>query len=142
MRTRLAHTLSFWLLGAVALSVLAMGGLTAWNLRQGFGAYLQARDLERLDAFVALVADRLAQADASTADAAPPPDMRALLRELAMREGVPAAACREPRPDVPALMDRRADRRARKTASARAWRCSGRTAVPGPARRSTATCRA
>ncbi|MBE0620853.1 MAG: HAMP domain-containing protein [Burkholderiales bacterium] len=92
MRTRLAHTLSFWLLGAVALSVLAMGGLSAWNLRQGFNAYLQARDLERLDAFVALVADRLAQADGSTADAAPPPDMGALLRELEMRLGVPAPA--------------------------------------------------
>ena len=53
MRARLAYTLSFWLLGAVALSVLSLGGLTAWHLRQGFSAYLQARDIERLDKFAA-----------------------------------------------------------------------------------------
>ncbi len=99
MRTRLAHTLSFWLLGAVALSVLAMGGLTAWNLREGFGAYLQARDLERLDRFAALVADRMAQDGASTAVPSPPPEMRALLRDLATLEG-------RPPPDRPAPLDR------------------------------------
>ena len=94
MRSRLAYTLSFWLLGAVALSVLAMGGLTAWNLREGFSAYLQARDLERLDKFVALAATRLAQGQLARADSAPGPagllDMRALLRELAELDGVVA----------------------------------------------------
>lgn len=87
MHTRLAHTLSFWLLGAVALSVLAMGGLTAWNLRQGFGAYLQARDLERLDKFVALVTERMAKGSTSASVPQQPPDMRALLREMAAQNG-------------------------------------------------------
>ncbi len=100
MRTRLAFTLSFWLLGAVALSVLAMGGLTAWNLRQGFGAYLQARDLERLDKFAVLVTSRLAQAGASTQMPSGPPDMPALLRELAALEGV-APTDRPDRPGPP-----------------------------------------
>ena len=139
--------LSIWLLGAVALSVLAMGGLTAWNLRQGFSAYLHARDLERLDAFVALVADRLAQADASTTAL---PDMNALLRGLAVRVGdrVPAPPLSAPPRAMPGeppgkppgepprkppanrratrarvarpRSRRRPGRRARKTASARA----------------------
>ena len=42
MRVRLVDTLSFWLLVAVGVIVLAMGAVTAWHLRQGFGAYLQA----------------------------------------------------------------------------------------------------
>ena len=59
MKVRLAWTLSLWLLGAVALSTLAMGGFTAWHLRLGFVSYLQSRELERLDRFVGLVAARL-----------------------------------------------------------------------------------
>ena len=57
MRLRLVHTLSLWLLAAVGASVLAMGGVSAWNLREGFSSYLQARDLERLDKFVLIVTD-------------------------------------------------------------------------------------
>ena len=96
MRSRLAYTLSFWLLGAVALSLLAMGGLTAWNLRQGFSAYLQARDLERFDKFVGLVTARLTQEQVqeqvqapgnAPGESLPRPDMPALLRELAALEG-------------------------------------------------------
>ncbi len=104
MRTRLAHTLSLWLLGAVALSVLSMGGLTAWNLRQGFGAYLQARDAERLDRFAALVALNLADArQGGTLDvAAARPDMQALLHAFALQEGVvPSRAPSSPRHAVP-----------------------------------------
>ncbi len=100
MRSRLAYTLSFWLLGAVALSVLAMGGLTAWNLRLGFSAYLQARDLERFDKFVDLVQVRmsLGQAPLGGALSEPPrpPDMSGLLRELAVLEGVALPSRRPP----------------------------------------------
>ncbi len=85
MRARLAYTLSFWLLGAVALSVLSMGGLTAWHLRHGFSAYLQARDVERLDKFASLVSSRFAEQVGT--DALGAPDMPALLRELAREEG-------------------------------------------------------
>ncbi len=88
MRSRLVYILSFWLLGAVVSSVVAMGGLTAWNLRQGFSAYLQARDLERLDKFVALAAQRLGAADVSNGAEPPRPDLPSLLRELAVLEGV------------------------------------------------------
>jgi hypothetical protein len=66
MRSRLAYTLSFWLIGAVALSVLAMGGIAAWNLRQGFSTYLQTRDFERLEAFVKLLSTHLQQSDRSS----------------------------------------------------------------------------
>lgn len=104
MRSRLAHTLSFWLLGAVALSVLAMGGLTAWNLRQGFSTYLQARDLERFDKFVGLVAARLAQ-DAQPVGSMARPDMPGLLRELALLEGssAPMRPLRQPDSGRPPL---------------------------------------
>lgn len=60
MRLRLVHTLSLMLLAAVGFSVAAMGGVGAWHLRQGFSAYVQARDVERLDTFVAVTATRLA----------------------------------------------------------------------------------
>jgi len=60
MRLRLVHTLSLMLLAAVGVSVAAMGGVGAWHLNQGFSAYVQARDVERLDRFVALTAARLA----------------------------------------------------------------------------------
>jgi hypothetical protein len=59
MLSRLAYTLSFWRIGAVALSVLAMGCVAAWNLRQGFSTYLQTRDFKRLDAFVKLLSTHL-----------------------------------------------------------------------------------
>ncbi|QCB46846.1 ATP-binding protein [Hydrogenophaga sp. PAMC20947] len=112
MRARIAYTLSFWLLGAVALSVLSMGGLTAWHLREGFSAYLQTRDLERLDRFTALVTSRLSAQVAS--DASAPfnaPDMRALLRTLAEEEGSVAkpsdAGQDSPPPDSEGMLPRR-----------------------------------
>ena len=88
MRTRLVYVLAFWLLGAVALSILAMGGVTAWNLREGFTAYLEARDLERFEKFVEIATKQFAQMDLANA-AATPPDMRTLLRELAVLDGIP-----------------------------------------------------
>ena len=56
MRLRLVHTLSLLLLSAVLLAVLAMGAVTAWNLKSGFADYLEARDVERLEREVALQA--------------------------------------------------------------------------------------
>lgn len=101
MRTRLVHTLSLWLLGAVALSVLSMGGLTAWNLRQGFSAYLQARDIERLDTFVDLVASRMAGAQDGSGATPMEPDMPALLRALDLQQGSsPTPRPPSPRPDA------------------------------------------
>ncbi len=88
MRFRLTFTLSAWLLGAVAISVLAMGGFTSWHLSQGFTAYLQARDLERFERFVALVAQRLPVDARTPSGEAGAPNMPALLREMAVGEGL------------------------------------------------------
>jgi hypothetical protein len=90
MRSRLAYTLSFWLIGAVALSVLAMGGIAAWNLRQGFSTYLQTRDFERLEAFVKLLSTHLQQSDPQQLLDERPIDMPALLQQLATQDGVTA----------------------------------------------------
>ena len=49
MRLRLAHTLSLALLAFAAMAVLALGGLTAWNLRDGFGNYLAHREVQHLE---------------------------------------------------------------------------------------------
>jgi two-component system sensor histidine kinase BaeS len=87
MRLRLVHTLSLWLLAAVATSVLAMGSVTAWNLGQGFSAYLQARDLERLENFVAQVTAKLAAAGGLQALQRQQIDWSALLHDLALDEG-------------------------------------------------------
>jgi two-component system sensor histidine kinase BaeS len=89
MRIRLVYTLALWLLIAVGASVLAMGGVTAWNLGQGFSAYLQARDLERLDQFVQIVAEQLGQADGLNAMYGQRLDMPRLLRELQRLDGLP-----------------------------------------------------
>jgi hypothetical protein len=88
MRSRLAYTLSFWRIGAVALSVLAMGCVAAWNLRQGFSTYLQTRDFERLDAFVKLLSTHLQQSDPQRLLDERPIDMPALLQQLATQDGV------------------------------------------------------
>lgn len=88
MRIPLAYTLTGWLLGAVALSLTGLGVMTAWNLREGFSTYLQARDVESLDRFVAIVENRL-QGDEGLLSKGRP-DMAAMLRELAVSEGLPA----------------------------------------------------
>lgn len=51
----------------MGVSVLAMGADNLWHLRQGFGAYLQARGVERLNDFVQVVEGRLTHAG-STGD--------------------------------------------------------------------------
>ena len=62
MRFRLAHTQTLLLLSAVLLTVLCMGALNAWNLRNGFTDFLASRDVERLEAFTALVSTRAEEA--------------------------------------------------------------------------------
>ena len=64
MRLRIAHQLSLLLTAAVVLAVLAVGGLSLWNLRSGFGEYLRLRDDEQLTRFVQLL-ERRAAADPS-----------------------------------------------------------------------------
>ena len=112
MRLRLVHTLSLWLLASVGASVLAMGSVSAWQLGQGFGTYLQARDVERLDKFVAVVANSVQEAGGIGALEERRVTMPMLLSELAreegdMRPGRPAAE--GPPPGPPGLGDGRAE---------------------------------
>ena len=81
MHLRLVHTLSLLLLSAVLLAVLAMGAVTAWNLKSGFADYLEARDVERLEQFAALVSEVAAQAG-SLAALEQRTDMHDLLRSI------------------------------------------------------------
>jgi two-component system sensor histidine kinase BaeS len=88
MRLRLVHSLSLALLSAVVVSVVAMGGFTAWNLRQGFAAYVQSRDVQRLESFVRVVIEALdAGGDAGVLTEGRTP-MRSLVDEVLRREGL------------------------------------------------------
>ena len=62
MRIRLVHTQALLLLSSVLIAVLAMGALNAWNLRNGFSDFLATRDVERLEQFALLVAEKVEQA--------------------------------------------------------------------------------
>ncbi len=88
MRLRLVHTLSLLLLSAVLLAVLAMGAVTAWNLRNGFADYLAARDVERLEQFAAFVAQSAEQGGGLQAMREGGLDMRRLMDEFAVRQGI------------------------------------------------------
>ena len=57
---RLAHSLSALLVATTLLTVLAMGGVVAWNLKRGFSDYLEARELDRLRRFADVLESRLA----------------------------------------------------------------------------------
>lgn len=62
MRIRLVHTQTILLLSAVLMAVLAMGALSAWNLRNGFSDYLATRDVARLEQFALLVSENVERA--------------------------------------------------------------------------------
>ena len=87
---RLAHTLSLTLLAFTAVAVLVSGGITAWHLRNGFGEYLAARDVQHFERLVNLVETRLAREGNTSELLAGRMDFRGLLDELAPRpEGSP-----------------------------------------------------
>lgn len=88
MRLRLVHTLSLLLVSAVLLAVLAMAGVMAWNLRNGFADYLAARDIERLEQFAALVTEMAEKAGGAEALRDQGLGMRDLLDEHARRQGI------------------------------------------------------
>lgn len=82
MRLRLAHTLSLALLAFTGVAVLALGGLSAWHLRNGFGEYLAARDVQHFERFVAIVEARLSREGGTAELMAGRMDLRGLLDEL------------------------------------------------------------
>ena len=57
MRIQLVHKQALLLASSVLIAVLAMGALSAWNLRNGFSDYLATRDVERLAQFAQLVSE-------------------------------------------------------------------------------------
>jgi two-component system, OmpR family, sensor histidine kinase BaeS len=102
MRLRLVHTLSLTLLAFAGLAVLALGGLTAWNLRNGFGNYLAARDVAHLERFAGVVADATSRQGGLPALLQGTLDMRALMDDLNPRPpglpGLPGPGGRRPPP--------------------------------------------
>lgn len=67
MQLRLVHTLSLTLLAFAGVAVMALGGLTAWHLRNGFGEYLASRDVLHFERFVGILESRLARNDGLSA---------------------------------------------------------------------------
>jgi two-component system sensor histidine kinase BaeS len=59
MRLRLFHTLSLTLLTFAGVAVLALGGITAWHLRNGFGDYLATRDVQHFERLLGVIETRL-----------------------------------------------------------------------------------
>lgn len=99
MSLRIVHKLSLLLLATVFVTVLALGSMLAWNLRNGFSDYLAARDLDRLEQFATLVAQNAERAGGREALNAQLLDMRELLNEFALREGfAPPRTPPRPRP--------------------------------------------
>jgi two-component system, OmpR family, sensor histidine kinase BaeS len=105
MRLRLVHTLSLILVVTVLLAVLAMGAVTAWNLKSGFTDYLAARDVERLEQFAALTSEIIVQSGGLAALQQRSPDMRELLELYAQRQGLPARRARPPREEPAPVSD-------------------------------------
>ena len=97
MRIRLAHTQALLLLSAVLLTVLCMGALNAWNLRNGFSDFLASRDVERLEKFAGFVAARAGASGGLEGLAAQGVDLGVLLGEFGQAQGaVPRGPLRPP----------------------------------------------
>ncbi len=87
MRLRLAHKMVLLLTAAVSIAVIAFGTLLAWNLRTGFGAYLEGRDIEHLEQVAVVASERLVRPDQAEALASGRIDGDALLEESSRRHG-------------------------------------------------------
>jgi two-component system sensor histidine kinase BaeS len=98
MHLRLVHTLSLLLLGVILAAVVAFGGMLAWNLRNGFNDYMEARDTERLEQFATLIAEHLQRSGGLEAFTSGGVDLRQLLAEFGQRQGFPI---RPPMPATP-----------------------------------------
>lgn len=89
MRIRLVHTQAILLLSAVLMAVLAMGALSAWNLRNGFSDYLFTRDIERLEQFAVLVSENVDQAGSMAALESRGVGLEDLLHQFGRLQGSP-----------------------------------------------------
>jgi len=89
MRIRLVHTQALLLLSAVLMAVLAMGALSAWNLRNGFSDYLATRDVERLEQFALLVSENAEQAGGIDAMESQGVGLPELFQQFGRMQGLP-----------------------------------------------------
>ncbi|MES2886619.1 MAG: ATP-binding protein [Pseudomonadota bacterium] len=105
MRPRLVHTLSLSLVLTALLAVVAMGGVLALNLRNGFGDYLAMRDVERLETLTRLVNQAVQQAGSLPAWLADGPELRQMVRETARIDGRPEGRPEGPKPCRPPSRD-------------------------------------
>ena len=96
MRLRLAHTLALTLLAFTGVAVLALGGLTAWQLRNGFGEYLAASDVQHFERFVGIVEARLVREGGASDLLAKRISLRELLDELSPRPNGPLSPSEGP----------------------------------------------
>jgi two-component system, OmpR family, sensor histidine kinase BaeS len=87
MRIRLVHTQSLLLIAAVLLTVLSMGALNAWNLRNGFSEFLAARDTDRLEQFATLVSQNAEDAGSMAALKAKGLGIHDLFRQFGVTQG-------------------------------------------------------
>lgn len=86
-RSTLAQQL-LWLVGGMAvLATLSLGGLSLWNLRSGFGDYLQQRDEAELNRLAQMVQARSAQDPDLDWLRGRPEAMRALMDEFMAATG-------------------------------------------------------
>jgi two-component system sensor histidine kinase BaeS len=104
MRLRIVHQLSLLLVATVLLSVMAIGGFVAWNLKAGFSDYLRARDREHLERFAGLVAGR-ARDPAFVDNMSRGIPMRELMDEFSQAEGITPPQRRPPPPRREGGMD-------------------------------------
>lgn len=89
MRIRLVHTQTILLLSAVLMAVLAMGALSAWNLRNGFSDYLATRDVARLEQFALLVSENVERAGGIASLEATGVGLQGLFEEFGRGQGLP-----------------------------------------------------
>jgi two-component system sensor histidine kinase BaeS len=90
MRIRVVHTQALLLLTTVLVAVLAMGALSAWNLRNGFSDFLATRDLERLEQFALLVSENAERAGGIDALQSSGLDLSELFHQFGRMQGSPA----------------------------------------------------
>ena len=102
MKIRMAHKQAMLLVICVLAAVIAMGSLSAWNLRNGFSDYLAARDIERLEQFAELVSEVAVRSGSLENMQAQGIGFHELLHEFAKTSGAtPIRALKDALPDHP-----------------------------------------
>ena len=102
MKIRMAHRQAMLLVICVLAAVIAMGSLSAWNLRNGFSDYLAARDIERLEQFAELVSEVAVRSGSLENMQAQGIGFHELLHEFAKTSGAtPIRALKDALPDHP-----------------------------------------